>query len=138
MSREAIFAPVSVLALWTTAVLMMTGFRRIRAVRARRISSEAFKFGESREVPDDVALPNRNLMNLLEMPVLFYVVAISLYVTHHAGRGAVTLAWVYVALRVLHTCEHLTANHIRRRLALFATSNFVLAALWIRFILGAL
>jgi hypothetical protein len=138
MRSEAIFAPVSVLALWTTCVLLMTGFRRIRAVQARRISPDAFKFGESRDVPHDVALPNRNLMNLLEMPLLFYVVAIALYVTHHAGRVPVTLAWIYVALRVLHTCEHLTANHIRRRLVLFAASNFVLAALWIRLIVKVL
>ena len=138
MRSEAIFAPVSVLALWTTVVLAMTGFRRIRAVRARRISAHAFKFGESAAVPEDVAIVNRNLMNLLEMPVLFYVVAIAFYVTHHVGRGPVTLAWVYVALRVLHTCEHLTSNHMLRRLALFATSNFVLVALWIRFVAAVL
>lgn len=134
MTSEAIFVPVSVLALWTTCVLLMTAFRRIGAVRAGRIPRDAFKFGEPRDVPVDVALPNRNLMNLLEMPLLFYVVAIASYVTHHAGRGPVRLAWIYVVLRVLHTCEHLTTNHILRRLALFAASNFVLAALWIRFL----
>ncbi|MFL5303981.1 MAG: MAPEG family protein [Polyangia bacterium] len=138
MRSEAIFVPVSVLALWTTCVLLMTGFRRVRAVRARRISSDAFQFGESRDVPPDVALPNRNLMNLLEMPLLFYVVAVALYVTHHAGHGAVRLAWIYVVLRVLHTCEHLTSNHVRRRLVVFAASNFVLAALWIRFLVAVL
>ncbi|MES1208864.1 MAG: MAPEG family protein [Pseudomonadota bacterium] len=138
MRADAIFAPVSVLALWTGLVVAITGFRRIRAVRARRVSARAFRLGESAEVPEDVAVANRNLMNLLEMPVLFYVVAIAFYVTHHVGRGPLTLAWIYAALRILHSCEHLTTNHILRRLALFATSNVVLLALWIRFVRAAL
>jgi hypothetical protein len=138
MRAEAIFVPVSVLALWTTLIMLTTGARRIRAVRTGRVSSKAFKLGESGDVPPDVAIANRNLMNLLEMPILFYVVAVASYVTHHAGPRTVTLAWVYVGLRVLHSCEHLTANHILRRLVLFAASNFVLAALWIRFVAAVL
>lgn len=134
MSSGAIFAPVAALALWTCFVLAVTGFRRIRAVQARRCRRDAFKLGESPDVPADVAVANRNLMNLLEMPVLFYVFAIASYVTHHAGRAPVTLAWIYVGLRVLHSAEHLTANHILRRLALFFASNVVLATMWIRFV----
>jgi hypothetical protein len=134
MRAETIFAPVSVLALWTGAVLLLTGVRRVLAVRAQRVSPKAFKRGESPEVPEDVAVANRNLMNLLEMPILFYVVAIALYVTHHVGPGVVVLAWVYVGLRLLHSWEHLTTNHILRRLTVFTISNFVLVAIWIRFI----
>ncbi len=134
MRAEAIFAPVCLLALWTAAILAVTGFRRIVAVQRRRISRDAFKLGESPEVPVAVALANRNLMNLLEMPVLFYVVAVAFYVTHRVAPGVVRLAWVYVGLRVLHSCEHLSTNHILRRLVLFASSNVVLVALWIRFV----
>jgi hypothetical protein len=134
MRPDAIFAPVSVLALWTGVVLAVTAYRRIAAVRRRRISPQAFRLGESPEVPADVTVANRNLMNLLEMPILFYVVAIAFYVTHRATPGVARLAWVYAALRVLHSCEHLTANHVVRRLVLFAASNVVLVTLWIRFI----
>jgi len=134
MRAEAIFVPVSVLALWTGVVLLMTGVRRILAVRGRRVSPRAFRLGESPEVPDDVAVVNRNLMNLLEMPVLFYVVSIALYITHHAGKGAVVMAWIYVGLRLLHSWEHLTSNRVVRRLAAFSLSNFVLVAMWVRFL----
>jgi hypothetical protein len=134
MRAEAIFGPVSVLALWTGVVVLLTGVRRIRAVRARRVPRNAFRIGEASGVPEDVAVVNRNLMNLLEMPILFYVVSIALYVTHHVGQGALVLAWVYVGLRLLHSWEHLTTNHVLRRLTAFALSNFVLVALWIGFI----
>src|SRR5215468_10359961 len=102
MRAEAIFGPVSVLALWTAGVLLMVGIRRVIAVRSRRLRQGAFRYGESPEVPDDVRVWNRNLMNLLEMPILFYVVCIGFYVTRHVTPGVVTLAWVYVALRLLH------------------------------------
>ena len=136
MRPESIFAPVSALALWTALVMLLTGVRRVRAVRARRVSPRAFHLGESPEVPPDVTVANRNLMNLLEMPVLFYVVVISLYVTHHVSHGALVLAWIYVGLRVLHSLEHLTRNNILRRLTAFTLSNVVLVMLWIRFIVA--
>ena len=134
MRPESIFAPVSALALWTVLVMCLTGFRRVRAVRARRISRHAFHLGESPEVPPDVVVANRNLMNLLEMPVLFYVVTICLYVTHHVSHRALLLAWIYVGLRVLHSLEHLTRNNVLRRLTAFSLSGVVLVMLWLRLI----
>ena len=134
MRAEAIFFPVCVLALWTGAVLAMTGLRRILAVRAGRVTTDAFRLGESPEVPPDVSLPNRNLMNLLEMPVLFYVVCIAAYVTHRVTPGVTILAWVYVGLRLAHSAIHLTTNRVRGRLLAFAVSNFVLLSIWIGFL----
>jgi hypothetical protein len=134
MKPAAIFIPVAVLALWTQLVAFLTGMIRVRAARAGRVSPGAFKFGESPEVPNDVAVVNRNLMNLLEMPVLFYVVAFGFYVTQHAGPGVIWLSWVYVALRCVHSTIHLTSNRIIPRLMVFAASNVVLLTLWLRFL----
>jgi hypothetical protein len=103
MKPEAIFGPVSVLALWTGFILLLTGFRRIRAVRAGRVPRNAFRLGESGEVPHDVTVSNRNLMNLLEMPVLFYVVCVAFYVTGNVGSGVIVTAWIYVGLRLVHS-----------------------------------
>jgi hypothetical protein len=134
MRAEAIFGPVSVLALWTAGVLMMTGFTRVRAVRAGRLPARAFRLGESAEVPDEIAVVNRNYMNLLELPVLFYVLCLSLYVTHRVGPVAVGLAWTYVGLRIVHSLIHLTTNRVIHRFYVFALSNVVLLWLWISFI----
>ena len=105
----------------------------MRAVVTGRIRTSAFRLGESPEVPADVTLVNRNLMNLLEMPVLFYTVILALYVTRQVAPGAIVLAWIYVALRLVHSSVHLTYNKVRHRLIPFALSNFVLVALWIWF-----
>jgi hypothetical protein len=134
MKSDAIFGPMSVLALWTGFILLLTGFRRIRAVRAGRVPRNAFRLGESGEVPHDVTVSNRNLMNLLEMPVLFYVVCVAFYVTGNVGSGVIVTAWIYVGLRLVHSWIHLTSNRVIHRLIVFALGNFVLLAIWIWFI----
>jgi hypothetical protein len=134
MRAEAIFGPVSVLALWTGGVLALTGLTRGRAIRAKRLRMRAFRLGESPEVPDDVAVVNRNYMNLLEMPVLFYVVCLSYYVTRRAGPATVGVAWAYVGLRIVHSLIHLTTNRVTHRFYVFAASNVVLVWLWVSFI----
>ena len=134
MRQEAVFVPVSVLALWTGCMVFMVGFSRIRAVKTGRVRRGAFRLGESAEVPDDVKVWNRNLMNLLELPLLFYVVSIAFYVTHQVTPRVVTLAWIYLALRLAHSLVHVTSNRILLRLTCYAASNVVLVWLWIRFI----
>jgi len=131
---ETIFAPVSVLAISTAAVLLWTGFVRIRSVRQGRAPRGAFRLGEAPSVPPDVTVANRNLMNLLEMPMLFYVACIAFYVTRHVDPGLLRLAWVFVALRLVHSLIHLTTNRVRHRLIAFAASNVVLVMIWIRFV----
>jgi hypothetical protein len=133
MDQAAIFKPVLALVLLTFLVLLRIPFVRIRAARQRRVGVNDFKLGESAQVPDDVALPNRNYMNLLELPMLFYALALALFVTHQVDQLELTLAWVYVGLRVAHSGVHLTTNHVLSRLAMFALSNFVLCAMWIVF-----
>ncbi|HET8939691.1 MAG TPA: MAPEG family protein [Polyangiales bacterium] len=120
----------------TFIVLLNIPIARFRAYFAGRVTTNDFRLGESADVPEGVRLPNRNYMNLLELPILFYVGCLALYVTDRADTGMYTLAWVYVALRALHSLIHLTYNNVIHRLSVFALSNFVLAALWIRFFLS--
>ncbi|HYJ09846.1 MAG TPA: MAPEG family protein [Polyangiaceae bacterium] len=134
MSGERIFWPITTLALWTGFVLLVTAYGRIGAVLRGQLRSNAFKIGESPEVPKQLLVGNRNFMNLLEMPVLFYVVCISLYVTKNVDTASIWLAWLYVLLRVLHSVIHLSYNHVVHRLLAFTLSNVTLTALWAVFI----
>jgi len=125
---------MSVLALWTGAVLLLTGVRRVLAVRAKSVPVRAFRLGESSDVPPEICVFNRNFMNLLEMPLLFYVVSLAFYVTHAVDDLTVQLAWAYLVLRLIHSAIHLTFNRVGTRFLAFAASNIVLLVLWIRFI----
>jgi hypothetical protein len=130
MNPTSILFPMLALMGWTFAVLFMMGFRRIRAAQAGRVHVRDFALGESAAVPPDVAVVNRHYMNLLELPVLFYAVCLTYYVTRQADSAALTLAWAYVALRLAHSAVHLTTNRVFHRLAAFAFGNFALVGMW--------
>lgn len=128
--------PLFALAGWTALILLLIAFRRIGAGLAGRVRPADFRYGESAGVPPDVCLPNRNYMNLLELPVLFYVVGLIAFVTGQASPPQLALAWAYVVLRVVHSLIHLSYNNVYHRLAAFALSNFVLLALWVTVFMG--
>jgi hypothetical protein len=70
------------------------------------------------------------MMNLLELPVLFYVACLTYFVTGRTDEWALLLAWAYVGLRIAHSAIHLTYNRVRHRLVAFAASNVALVMLW--------
>ena len=129
---EQILEPMIAIAGLTFLVLLRIPVVRIRAAFAGRVSTEDFKLGESPKVPSDVSIPNRNYMNLLELPTLFYPVCLALLALNKVESLDLVLAWVYVALRTTHSIVHLTYNHVVHRLLVFATSNVVLSVMWIR------
>ena len=136
MQPEAIFIPILVLVAWTFAVLVYTGYKRFGAGLAARVKAHDFRYGESGNVPVDVVVANRNLMNLLEMPALFYVVCLAAFITGHVTTVMVYLAWLFVAFRIAHTLVHLTYNRILHRFATYLASNAVLLAMWVGFAIG--
>ena len=131
MRNPAVLYPMFALAAWTLIVLLLIPIVRVRSARRREIVVDDFKYGESATVPPAVSLPNRNYMNLLELPMLFYVICIVLYVTAGASTTTIALAWAFVALRIVHSLVHLTYNGVVHRLAAFTAANVALAVLWV-------
>jgi hypothetical protein len=133
MNQSSIFVPVGLLVFWTFGVLLLIPFRRFSAGRAGTVTREDFRFGESSNVPGEVSIPNRAMMNLLELPVLFYLVCLMFFVSKLVTPLIMELAWAYVGFRIAQTVVHVTYNNVIHRLTMFAVSNFILVALWIMF-----
>ncbi|MEO8926949.1 MAG: MAPEG family protein [Caulobacteraceae bacterium] len=133
MNQDLIFAPMGALALLTFAVLLLVPTLRFRAAFAGQVTAEDFRLGESAAVPPYVSIPNRNYMNLLELPILFFPACLMFYVTHRVDGAALGLAWAFVGLRAVHSAIHLTYNNVFHRLTAFALGNVALAALWLMF-----
>jgi len=116
---------------WTVAVLILIPYQRFKAAAAGLVTAADFKYGESGNVPVAVSAPNRVFMNLLEVPVLFYVLCLVSYVTHSVSTAIIVLAWVFFGLRVAHSLIYLTYNHVAHRFLVFATSNIILVVMWL-------
>ena len=133
MQQQLIFLPMGALAFLTFGVLLVIPFRRFAAGRAGLIDADDFRFGESPRVPGEVSIPNRNMMNLLELPMLFYVAGLMYYVAGKVDGLVLAVAWTYVALRAIHSLIHLTYNNVMHRLIPYAVSNVVLLVFWVLF-----
>ena len=130
MRNPAILYPMFALAAWTLFVLLLIPLVRSRAARRREIVIDDFRYGESPNVPGAVSIPNRNYMNLLELPMLFYIVCLVLYVTGGASSLAIAIGWAFVVFRIVHSAIHLTYNRVLHRLAAFTAANVSLVLLW--------
>lgn len=136
MNPTEILFPVVALVGWTLVVLLLIPYQRFKAAFEGRVTMEDFKVGESSRVPQGVSIPNRNFMNLLEAPVLFYVVCLTQFVAQKVDVWAVYLAWAFVVTRVLHSLVHLVYNRMSHRIFLFGTSNVILIVAWIHLVLA--
>lgn len=130
MTTHTILQPMAVLALWTLLVLLLVPIARFKAGARGEVDFDDFKYGESPRVPTATRVPNRVFMNLLEVPVLFYLACLVAVITQHVTPTLLMLAWAYVALRVLHSVIYLSYNHVPHRLTVFALSNVVAAVMW--------
>ncbi len=132
MNNNLILQPAITLALFTLTILLLILMKRVRAAVNKQVQIDDFKYGESDTVPIWVCLPNRNFMNLLEVPILFYVVSIFIFITQHVDMLFVYLAWAYVVLRIVHSAIHLGYNNVVHRALIFGLSNAVLVIMWLR------
>jgi hypothetical protein len=122
-----IFIPVMLLMFHTIIIYFLMGYRRYLAVTKKGASADYYKLYVGEET-EDCRVVARHVINLLEAPVLFYLGAMIAFVTGLAGTGILTLAWVYVLLRLLHSAIHLSANVVIWRFRVFVLSMMVLTA----------
>lgn len=130
-AKFSVLWPVFALAGWTLCMLLLVAAWRVMAMRTAQVHPREYALGESAKVPPQVLLANRNYMNLLELPVLFYVVCILSHVTGTSTTLFVQVAWAYVALRIVHSLVHVSYNHVMHRFTAFVGSNFALITLWV-------
>lgn len=136
-SPQPMLAPVIALAAWTAVMWGWMYATRIPAIiRLRmRLDGNLPRGEQMATLPPRVRWKADNYNHLLEQPILFYAIALSLAVIGDSSTVSVALAWSYVALRLVHSLWQALVNVIPVRFALFALfalSSLVLFALLAR------
>ncbi len=83
--------------------------------------------------PEWVERPARTFMNLLEVPVLFYVACILMLQTEKWDSTQAALAWLFVGTRFVHAFVYIGFNFVPLRLATYLMGCITLAVIWCRF-----
>jgi hypothetical protein len=106
----------------------LLGYRRRRMVRQGKIRISEYR--ENRDEPPESLFVKNSIANQFELPVLFYVCCVLLYITEAANLPSLVLAWLFVVLRYAHAYVHVTSNNMRIRSPLFALGCAALLGMW--------
>ena len=129
MTLPMILAPLFVLVLMTFVIgFTLAGVRGPLLTRGE-VRPEAISLRQPNWPPRALQV-GYSFQNQFELPMLFYVVCLTLHVTAGASSMAVLVAWIYVGLRVVHSLIHLSYNRVVHRLSAFALGNVALVVLW--------
>ena len=128
MNAALIFWPVLAQIALTLAIYIVLARRKAGAVKSRAVNMREAAL-DNRAWPESVVKVSNNLANQFESPVLFYALCLMLHAIDGVSLPALLLAWLYVALRVVHAGIHIGSNQLPRRMPVFVLGTGVLLAL---------
>ncbi|PBB96267.1 MAPEG family protein [Mesorhizobium sp. WSM3862] len=136
MNQTAIFWPMLAQVLLVYIVYLVMLKRRYLAVKSGEAKISQYKV-RSTEPASSVTVAN-NLINQFELPVLFHVLCLALFVTNGVNYLTLTLVWLFVVTRYVHSWVHLTRNYLLHRSRAFFLGAGILLVAWIWFALHLL
>jgi hypothetical protein len=128
MDQTEIFRPFCATMVLTLVVWVYMYGRRLPFIFSSSLDPKQMTPLElARLSPPQVSNPSDNLKNLFELPTVFYVAILYIYVTNQVDRAYLWAAWGFFLFRALHSAVHCTFNFIPLRFALYVISA---GALW--------
>ena len=140
--QAQILAPAAVLVLWSLVMLFwMAGTRLPAMSKGGGGLGKAKPGGRGQDLegvlPDRINWKAHNYAHLMEQPTIFYPTVVILAIMG-ATEWDVLFAWVYVALRIVHSIWQATVNKVSIRFLFFLLSTLALLVLAIRAVIATL
>ena len=139
--ESEIFVTMYYLMLLTVIVLLLSITVRLKEIYVNKtVVGEAHRHPPFDEGSRLLKNLQRNLTNLFEFPILFYVVCISIFVAGKVDDYFITLAYWYFYFRVAHSIYHIFFNKLiikggfPIRSLLWIPSTAIMVWMWVRFI----
>jgi hypothetical protein len=119
----------------TFFVFLVLAYRRIGGAIRGEYPKDYFKVLRSETgfvPPVKTEQAARNLINLFEVPVLFYTLVMILIWTQKTDSLSLALCWIFVACRYIHSFVHLGSNKVRIRFLSYFIGVLFLYSAWTR------
>jgi hypothetical protein len=131
MNSQPILHPLFAQVGLTFLIWLWMSATRIHTLQKNRIDANELRtVADEHRLLKSVLGPSENLVNLFEMPVLFYTAGILAYVTHTITGTFLFLAWSFVAFRALHSLIHCSYNRVMHRFTTYFISSLCLWGMW--------
>ena len=127
MPQDLILYPFLAMMLLTMIVWIYMYSRRIYFILSNQLNVQDMTPSHLAKItPPAVSNPSDNLKNLFEVPIIFYAITLALYGSQQVDTLYLTTAWIFVALRILHSIVHCTFNLILLRFYLYFFASIML------------
>ena len=136
--QHVMFLPALAMVALTIAVWLRMYAMRIGEMKRERIHPQAVATSAQMAARLSDTRAADNFRNLFELPVLFYLALVVAALTAQSGVVVLALAWIFVALRVLHSVIHCTYNKVMHRFKAYLAGGVALWALWAVLAVGLL
>lgn len=136
MNPTAIFWPMIFHVILVFGIYILMFVRRKRAVAAG--NARVSQFRENQAEPSESLFVRNNLNNQFELPILFHIGCLGLFVTGNVGFLTLGLAWIFILSRYVHSYIHVTSNRIRYRQPAFSLGFLALGLMWLVLAFGLL
>ena len=130
-----IIYPMFTLVVLTFVIGFSTGVSRLISVKKGHVDRRYFKLLSGYAPPDYIIKLGRNFSNLLEVPVLFYILGILLLVLGINNQIMLMFAWSFVVLRIIHSIIHVTYNNPFHRFYAFLLSSCIVLIMWVQLVI---
>jgi len=129
--------PALAMILWIFVVGVVLAVRRKAAFATGAVRPEEVAVSTER-YPLPARLVSANFSNQFELPVVFFALIMLAMEVAATGYVMATLAWIFVASRVVHTLVHIGSNQLPLRGAVYGIGAIVLMAMWVGVLLAVL
>jgi hypothetical protein len=117
---------------WIYLIALRMGASKQRAVREGGVKLTDVAL-DNAGWPEATRKLNNNYNNQFELPVLFYAILPLLLMLVKVDWLQVTLAWVFVASRILHSIVHTGSNVVMQRGLAFLIGFIAVGLMWVWF-----
>lgn len=124
MTQALIFQPLLALILLTVIIAVYMLFTRYKAMKQLKIHPQKGQDTTYLKtlLPSEITRISNNYNHLFEQPVLFYVLCLTLFSLNAVDLQILICAWIYVALRILHSIIQVTKDIVLVRFFFFLMS----------------
>jgi hypothetical protein len=136
MIEKTFFWPAFAMVLLTFAVMIRMLTNRIAQMKANKIHPQSISTSAEVSAKMQDSRAADNFRNLFETPVLFYAAMVFAQCLQTKSHLLWALAWLYVALRVIHSLIQCSYNKVMHRFYVFFASVWVVLAIWVVLALG--
>ena len=130
MDNILIIYPILPVVLMNFIVMFHMRYMIVKAIKKRDVKYKYFRAYEG-SAPEYLLTSRHHYKNFFEIPILFYLLCLVLYMIDDVSAIDLWIAWLFVLFKGIHSYIRITSNYVPYRAYSFNVCVFLLFVGWI-------